>query len=177
MSCFQTKEIDPSECIGNSLTKINTNFTGLKFAVCDNDSFITTLRNSIDNLSTIITNLSSVTVTGIARAWIKFDGTRRENGITETPATISTTNRFIYSSFNVSTVYRKGPGDYRITFTAPFTTSNYVIVGTSSQKQASNGQLTWFQPYVYRTEYVDVRIAGTNIQAVADPEHCSLVVF
>jgi hypothetical protein len=173
MSCFNTNPIEPSECIGNSLSKINSNFTGLEDAVCDNDSFITTLRNGIDNLNTLILDLSSKTVPGMAKAWLKFDGTRDTSNITST----LNTNRFIYSSFNISSVLRKGTGDYRITFATPFPAQTYTLVGTSNQKQGSTGLFTWFQPYTYRTTYVDVRINGINSSTAADPEHCSVVIY
>jgi hypothetical protein len=173
MSCFNTNPIEPSECIGNSLSKINSNFTGLEDAVCDNDSFITTLRNGIDNLNTLILDLSSKTIPGMAKAWLKFDGTRDTSNI---PSTLNT-NRFIYSSFNISSVLRKGTGDYRITFATPFPAQTYTLVGTSNQKQGSTGLFTWFQPYTYRTTYVDVRINGINSSTAADPEHCSVVIY
>jgi hypothetical protein len=173
MSCFNTITIDSSECIGNSLSKINDNFIGLKNAACDNDSFITTLRNGIDSLNTLILNLSGIVVPGAAKAWLKFDGTRDTSNIAST----LNTNRFIYSSFNISSVLRKGTGDYRITFATPFPAQTYTLVGTSSQKQGSTGLFTWFQPYTYRTTYVDVRVNGINPSTVADPEHCSVVIY
>ena len=173
MSCFETKSIDPTECIGNSLSKINSNFIGLKTAACDNDSFITTLRNGIDNLNTLILGLSSITVPGMAKAWLKFDGTRD----TSNTASVLNTNRFLYSSFNISSVLRKGTGDYRITFATPFTSTSYALVGTSSQKQGTTGLFTWLQPYAYRSVYADVRVYGINSSTAADPEHCSIVIF
>jgi hypothetical protein len=173
MSCFNTNPIEPSECIGNSLSKINSNFAGLEDAVCDNDSFITTLRNGINSLNTLILDLSGIVVPGMAKAWLKFDGTRDTSNIAST----LNTNRFIYSSFNISSVLRKGTGDYRITFATPFPAQTYTLVGTSNQKQGSTGLFTWFQPYTYRTTYVDVRINGINSSTAADPEHCSVVIY
>jgi hypothetical protein len=173
MSCFNTTHIDKTECIGNSLNKINNNFEGLKEAVCDNDNTINIIKSDINNLDTKINALSSIVVPGLTRAWIKFDGTRDASN------NISTfkTNRFIYSSFNISSVLRKDIGDYRITFNTPFPTQNYILIGTSSQKQNSTGQYTWFQPYTFRTTYVDVRVNGTTPSIVADPEHCSVIIF
>lgn len=173
MSCFETKSIDPTECIGNSLSKINSNFIGLKDAACDNDSRITSLRNDIANLNSLVLSLSGITVPGMAKAWLKFDGTRD----TSNTASVLNTNRFIYSSFNISSVLRKGTGDYRITFATPFTSTNYTLVGTSSQKQGTTGLFTWLQPYAYRSVYVDVRVNGINLSTAADPEHCSIVIF
>lgn len=179
MACYQVKVIDKTECIGNSLTKINGNFTGLQGSpgtpgtVCGNDAQIESLRSNIENLNNIILSLSAQTVPGLAKAWGKFDGTRDSTNLVST----SNTDRFIYSQYNISSVYRKGLGDYRITFSTPFATANYALVGTSSQKIGSTGQFTWLQPYTFRTTYVDVRVAGNNTLTVADPEHCSIVIF
>jgi hypothetical protein len=153
--------------------KINNNFIGLSVAACDNDSMISSLRNGIDSLNTLILNLSAITVPGMAKAWLKFDGTRDTTGTTST----FNTNRFIYSSVNISSVLRKGIGDYRITFTTPFATQNYLAIGTSNQKQGATGLFTWFQPYTYRTTYIDVRVNGPTLSTIADPEHCSVVIY
>ena len=179
MACFQTKTIDKTECIGNSLTKINGNFLGLQGTpdapgtVCGNDALIESLRSNINTLNTAVLALSSQTVSGLAKVWGKFDGTRDSLNIAST----SNTDRFIYNQFNISSVYRKGIGDYRITFTTPFANNNYALIGTSSQKIGSTGQFTWLQPYTFRTTYVDVRVYGNNTLTVADPEHCSIVIF
>jgi hypothetical protein len=179
MACFEVRLIDKTECIGNSLTKINKNFEGLQGdpetlgTVCGNDAFIETLRQGIANLNTVILSLSSQTVPGLAKVWGKFNGTRDTTNLVST----SNTDRFIYSRFNISSVYRKALGDYRITFATPFPNSNYTFIGTSSQKASSTGQFTWMQPYTFRTTYVDVRINGSSTLAAADPEHCSIVIF
>lgn len=170
-------EISKTECIGNSREKINNGFSALKIYACENSSTINSLNSRINNLSTLIDRLSGITVPGVAKAWGKFDGTRNEFTPPPGAQAYTTTNRYIYSSFNIATVYRKGLGDYRITFGTPFQNTNYIILGTSSQAQATTGLFTWFQPYRLTTAWVDVRVAGINITNSADAEHISFVVY
>jgi hypothetical protein len=65
-------------------------------------------------------------MTGIAKAWVNFDGTG-------TPA--------IRGSFNVSSITDNGTGDYTINFTTVMPNSNYAGVVTSGQ--ASDGTNLW----------------------------------
>lgn len=57
-------------------------------------------------------------MTGICKAWVRFDGT------VATPSTI-------YGAFNVSSVTRNGTGDYTINFTTAMPNVNYCIVATT----------------------------------------------
>jgi hypothetical protein len=174
MACnFTVQTIDKTECIGNSLSKINDNFRDLKNYACQNFNTIDSLNARIANLDDRIVALSGITVPGTAKAWVKFDGTR---DTTNTNSTFNT-NRFVYSSFNIATAYRKSQGDYRITFSTPFRASNYLVLGTSSQKQASTGLFTWLQPYRYSTTFVDVRVTSINAASVIDAEHISLIIY
>lgn len=172
MSCPTTVVIQREECIGNSLPKINDNFIFLKDAACDNFSFISDLQQNIQELNTLITSLSAITVPGTAKAWLKFDGTRDETG---SPSTFLT-NRFIYSSYNIASVLKKANGDYRINFERRFPSPRYVVIGTSQQIQTATGDYTWFQPYTYTSLYTEVRIFSNNNQG-ADPRNISLVIF
>lgn len=171
MSCPSITIIPDTECIGNSLTTINNNFSALKVAACDNQSFITSLDSSILSLNNLITNLTNVVVPGAAKAWVSFDGTKDSSN---QPSNFNT-NRYIYSSYNVSSVLRKNTGDYRITFGTRFSSRNYVVVGTSRQTQ-SGGLFTWLQPYDYRTAFADIKIT-TQSGNVADPQNISVVIF
>ena len=172
MACtFTVKTIESTECIGNSLEKINDNFESLKGNACQNYNKIESLESSLTALDTQITDLSAITVPGVLKAWIKFDGTRDTSGITST----NLTNRFIYSAFNIGRVQTIDTGDYRIFFNTPFPTSNYVAVGTSSLA-FSAGNRTWLQPYDYRTAFLGVRVASINGPAVA-AKHISVVFY
>ncbi len=172
MSCPNITAIQRFECIGNSLPKINDNFIALKDGACDNYSFIGNLQQSIQDLNSLIVNLSAITVPGAAKAWVKFDGTRDVNNI----VTNLRTNRFIYSSYNITSVLKKADGDYRVTFTNRLPGPTYAVIGTSQQKTTTTGNYTWFQPYAYTSLYTDVRVFS-NLNEGADPQHVSLVIF
>jgi hypothetical protein len=104
---------------------------------------------------------------------LKFDGTRDTTGA----VTEFLTDRFIYSSYNISSVFKKKTGDYRIYFQTPFPTRDYVVTGTSSETLSLGGDYTWLQPYTYTTTFVDVRVHGNNITDTVDPRNVSIVIF
>jgi hypothetical protein len=68
---------------------------------------VTTLNNDTGVLAT------QNGMTGIAKAWVNFDG------VPSTPT--------IASSFNVSSVVKNSTGDYTINFTTAMPNANYVI--------------------------------------------------
>lgn len=172
MACtFTVKTIESTECIGNSLEKINDNFESLKEYACQNYNKIESLESSLTALDVQITTLSAITVPGVTRAWLKFDGTRDTSGIVNS----NVTNRFIYSAYNINRVQVVGVGDYRIYFTTPFPTSNYVAVGTSSLAIAA-GKRTWLQPYDYRTAFLGVKVASVDGPLVA-AKHISIAIY
>lgn len=181
MSCPIVTPIKNTECIGNSLTVINDNFTVLKDAACDNYSTITTLNANILALNTRITSLSGQ-VPGIAKAWVKFDGTRDSSGNVSTAAT----NRFIYSSYNIDYVYKAtttntpttSGGDYRIYFKPNvIATANYAVVGTSNERRGTTSY-GWLQPYTFTTSFVGVRVHPPIWPGdVTDPTHISVAIF
>lgn len=167
------QSIPREECIGNSLTRINSNFTDLKNQTCANFSRLNEIDSSILTLQTLFNTLSGITVPGTAKAWLKFDGTRDTTGA----VTAFLTDRFIYSSYNVGSVFKKKIGDYRIYFQTPFPSRDYIVTGTSSETQASGGEYTWLQPYTYTTTYVDVRVHGNSVTDTVDPQHVSIVIY
>lgn len=61
-------------------------------------------------------------MSGIAKAWVNFDG----------GGTIST-NQTIRASFNVSSVFKNGTGDYTVNFTTAMPNVNYSFAGNCSQ--------------------------------------------
>lgn len=171
MACtFTVKTIESTECIGNSLEKINTNFDDLKEYACQNYNKIESLESSLTALDVQITTLSAITVPGVAKAWLKFDGTRDTSGVVSS----NSTNRFIYSAYNIDKVQVVRAGDYRIYFKLSFPTPNYIAVGTSSQ---TSGEVrTWLQPYDYRTNFLGVKIANVNNFLVA-AKHISIAIY
>ena len=65
-------------------------------------------------------------MTGIPKAWVRFDGT------VATPSTI-------YGAFNVSSVTRNGTGDYTINYTTAMPNINYSIVSTAQGARIAMG--------------------------------------
>jgi len=113
-----TSYIDREECIGDSLVKINSNFSGL-------DSNVTNLVSSLYSLSgtlvTLINNVSANLTTAATTAWVNFNGTNAVN-----------TDCTIRSSHNVSRVRRQTGANYLIYFTTPFANVNYVVLSSGN---------------------------------------------
>lgn len=65
-----------------------------------------------------------------ARAWVVFETNKNTAGTAENPLT--TTDRFIQASGNVSSVTRDSVGVYKITFAQPMPDTNYIIIATSA---------------------------------------------
>jgi len=67
------------------------------------------------------TTAGGLHVTGAARAWVNFNGTLDENSGSLTVGE----NVLIRASYNVSSVYYNGTGDYTINFTTAMPDANY----------------------------------------------------
>lgn len=80
------------------------------------------------------TNSTSTTncISGSAKAWVNFDGT----------GTVST-NQTIRASYNVSSIFKNGTGDYTINFTNAFADTNYSVacIPTVPADQGSSYQV------------------------------------
>jgi hypothetical protein len=189
MSCPAITTIFREECIGNSLTTINSNFSAIQAAICDPvnglsdkvDSLITT-RNTI---GTLYANLSGPATQGAAKAWVKFDGLRGNADSAGGPFTPAG-YRFVYSKFNIGDptvlddtgvqVNLEATGDYIISFKPGlFTTGNYGVIGTSSEAVV-DGKYTWLQPVEYNASYLRVKVL-TYDGSLAAARHISVVIF
>jgi hypothetical protein len=184
MSCPTIYSIPREQCIGNSLTTINSNFSALRASICDpttglNDK-IDSAFNKSNTIETLYTNLSGPATLGAAKAWVKFDGLRSTFDNANGPFT-EEGFRYVYSSFNVGdgsstgvtgvTINQGVPGDYVITFTPGlFTTANYGVVGTSSDN-------TWFQPIEYRAGFLRGKVLTYNGVQTSNARHVSVVFF
>jgi hypothetical protein len=80
--------------------------------------------------------LGSAEASGLAKAWVNFNGT----------GTVA-----IRASYNVSSITDNGTGDYTVNFTTAMTDANYSITGMVS----SEGEST--------TEKSDIRIKQANL--------------
>jgi hypothetical protein len=98
---------------------------------------------SLSGTASIATTLATASATNApvygCRAWVNFDATRDFTGATNT----NTTNRFIRSAGNVSSVLRVTSGEYNIIFTIPMSDTGYAIAGTSNQAVDGNRSSGW----------------------------------
>jgi hypothetical protein len=181
MSCLSAiKIIQPEQCIGNSLSIINENFAELKDTACENLDRIVSLEQIETQLSNDVISLSSIVVPGVAKAWVKFDGTLTEANQTGPGF------RKIYSKYNIDGVqtYQNPnnpnvalPGFYRVDFGEDlnFENTNYAVLGTSSETIV-NSKYTWLQPVEYTESYVVVKVTNTDGLGV-DAKHVSVIIF
>jgi hypothetical protein len=179
MSCLSAiKIIQPEQCIGNSLSIINENFIELRDTACDNLDRIVSLEQIETQLSNDVISLSSIVVPGVAKAWVKFDGTLTEAN------EVGRGFRKIYSKYNIDgvqpTTFTGGisvPGFYTIFFSdnLKFEKTNYLVLGTSSEAIV-NSKYTWVQPIEYDNDQVTIKVTNTDGLGV-DAKHISVVIF
>jgi hypothetical protein len=92
-------------------------------------------------------------MTGIAKAWVNFDGT----------GTVA-----IRASFNVSSITDNGTGDYTINFTTAMPDANYSAVLAPSVTVGSyTGLGLPAQPFVFSTGSTRFNTASTDCAAVS----------
>lgn len=109
--------IDREECIGDSLIKLNSNFSGL-------DADITNVNTRVTNTSAAAITLTNSLSAGIrsdrytAKAWVSFTGTGPIG------------NQTIYTQYNVSSVNKTAEGTYIINYTTPISSGTNCIVGS-----------------------------------------------
>lgn len=116
--------IPKTECIGNSLVTINTNYQNIKNSFTGVDTLIGNLNQSISQLNSFAASISSAQ---LAQAWVKFSPRRN----TSNNEDVSFTNRYIFNSFNISSVVKEESGKYLINLTKPLNT-DFIINGTTS---------------------------------------------
>jgi hypothetical protein len=98
-------------------------------------------------------------MTGIAKAWVNFDGT----------GTVA-----IRDSFNVSSITDNGTGNYTVNFTTALPNSNYSVAGSSSTSSGTNPVI--LRPATFNTTtlaFETIQANGTN----QDPAIVSVSVF
>jgi hypothetical protein len=101
-------------------------------------------------------------MTGIAKAWVNFDGTG-------TPA--------IRSSFNVSSITDNGTGDYTVNFTTALPTANYSICGTAGAGATFSAVV--LSPYPYSTQTSSAMRFRTfgSASTLQDEDLISIAIF
>jgi hypothetical protein len=84
---------------------------------------LATLRNLAGTASTSSDNV----INGCAKAWVNFNGTGT-----------ASTNQTIRASFNVSSVFKNGTGQYTINFTNALADANYVTLFTPGGQETTS---------------------------------------
>lgn len=161
--------IDREECIGDSLTKINSN----------SSNFDTRITSISANFIKEITNTTNITVTvtgtpqvasiqaigpGIPLGWISFQG------LPGSGAGYATT----ITSYNLSPLVNKtSQGNYTVQFLTPRTDTNYIIFSTVASKAGSPGIATIKLKKVDEFD-LEFRVASTTLY---DPTLVDVIVF
>lgn len=171
MSCPSTAHISNFEYIGNSLLTINNNFESLKNGVCDNQSQITALKESLQALDISITSLSALSIRSVAKFWVKFSGTLDiENTFSE-----FNSDRYLYNALNVSSVLRRSKGNYRVIFSYPAPSTQYNF-SVSNKETIISSKHYHAQVYNTEKEHIDIKVQSLD-GSLIDPEFVSLLVF
>ena len=113
----------------------------------------------------------AVLAVNAAKAWVLFDATRNSSGGVDALAT----NRFIRSSYNVSSVMRNSAGNFTINFTNAMTNAEYCCsIGSSiAGVHPMIAQMIGTQT----TNSIDIRMQyGSDVQ-YRDADKVSAVIF
>ena len=105
-------------------------------------------------------------MTGIAKAWVNFNGT----------GTVA-----IRDSFNVSSITDNGTGDYTVNFTTAFANANYAVIASSSNDGTNNAlsintQSTQGSISVPTTTSVRMQIAKAGV-GYFDATYVNVAIF
>lgn len=123
--------IPNTECIGNSLVTINTNYSNIKNAFTTVNTDFANINNALNTLTTFANGISSAQ---LAKGWVKFNPRRNKDSV----PVIDLSNREILNSYNVNTVYREDTGKYLITLAAPIG-NEFTVTGTVSPQPPGIG--------------------------------------
>lgn len=145
--------IDISECVGNSLTTMNTNFNIVKDEICDQYSNILLAESEKNILTNYTTSLSSQ-LNLLPKCSVKFD----DEGV-------------IVSSENITNVTKVNTGIFRIYFSSNFNDTNYITIASS----ISEIPCFIFVVGEY-TNYVEINTRNSNGNLI-NPNFINLIFF
>lgn len=114
--------IQKTECIGNSLVTINTNYDNIRNSIASVNTDLTTINSTLNALTTFANSISSAQ---LAKGWVKFSGRLNTSG----NLALITSNRQILNSYNVTTVYREEAGVYLVSLATPIN-AEFIVNGT-----------------------------------------------
>ena len=100
--------IQKTECIGNSLVTINTNYENIKNSFTTVNTDINNINDTLDNLITFTDSVSSAQ---LAKGWVKFSGRFNIGGSLD----LTNSERKRFNSYNVKSVTRLNTGQYLVT--------------------------------------------------------------
>jgi hypothetical protein len=91
-------------------------------------------------------------MTGIAKAWVNFDGT----------GTVA-----IRASFNVSSITDNGTGDYTVNFTTAMPNANYSVNVNGNGPTISDFNNAFVAPYINTPSTSSIRVKGNDTNGTA----------
>lgn len=130
--------IQKTECIGNSLVTINSNYDNIKNSIAGLvNTDLAIINNTLTNLTTFVNNISSAQ---LAKAWVQFSGRRNNVGPSGT-TDLTNTNRFIFNGYNIDYVSKNGTGIYTVTLKTPLNV-NFSVTGTATPRSVPEASFT-----------------------------------
>lgn len=135
----QITTIQKTECIGNSLVTINSNYDNIKNSLTQVQEANIEINSKINNLQTFQSSVSSQ-MPGVAKAWVSFNGRSDING---SPST-QFTPRYLRATYNIKEVVRINTGIYRVIFESGVVSDKFTFTGAASPLPSLNpsGNLT-----------------------------------
>ena len=133
------------------------------------NSIIPMVNNDVTQrtlVSSITANLTPVTSSGLAKAWVLFNGGNVIGG----DGSVS-----LYSSYNVSKVVRTQQGVYSIYLVTPMADTNHAIAGTVP----NTGQFISAGVYSSSTRSTSIIYVSTGMSSsnLTDMNYTSVIVF
>ena len=123
------------------------------------DDCITTADIAANAVTTA--KLGSDEVSGLAKAWVNFNGTGAVA---------------IRASYNVSSITDNGTGNYTVNFTTAMADTNYSVPASAKNTASSNADIRVVGTYSLTTTSVGINTVS-HLPAFADPVFVHLAIF
>ena len=121
---------------------------------------------AVDNARPSAGGTSYSLTSGVAKAWVNFNGT----------GTVS-----IRESYNVGSITDNGTGDYTVGFSDTIANSDYCAVGAGKGEAnltiTANNNTTMFLPAIYQTTSLRVFLARDGASGPKDSENANCSIF
>jgi len=160
---FSVESIDIDECVGLSLSKINSNYENLVIENCLTHEELQIINNDFLELSANTISLSTLKLQNVySKAWVNFDGTK-------TPPQVLSTNGIV-------NVQKHAPGIYGLSFSTAFSNSNYCLIGTAKQVSATPCFIQYSPTTPFTPTSASINIM-TPTGTTVDSEHVSIIIY